>query len=68
MGLVTPRAVGPLNSIFFFSRGLGRRMLLGVEVTESSTNKQHHLSMQAVQDSMERAGYPAHSWGVGFCD
>ena len=26
------------------SRGLGWRMHLGVEVTESSTNKQHHLS------------------------
>jgi hypothetical protein len=27
------------------SRGLGRRMHLGVEVTESSTNKQHDLSV-----------------------
>jgi len=26
------------------SRGFGRRMHLGVEITESSTNKQHHLS------------------------
>ena len=36
--------LGPLNSLLFvFSRGFGRRMHLGVEVTESSTNKQHHL-------------------------
>ena len=31
------------HSLFFFSRGLGWRMHLGVEVTELSTNKQHHL-------------------------
>ena len=31
-------------SHFTRSRGFGRRMHLGVEVTESSTNKQHHLS------------------------
>jgi hypothetical protein len=30
-----------------FSRGFGRRMHLGVEVTESSTNKQHHLSVSS---------------------
>ena len=35
----------PKQPIFFFSRGLGRRMHLTVEVTESSTNKQHHLSL-----------------------
>ena len=28
----------------FFSRSLGWRMHLGVEVTELSTNKQHHIS------------------------
>ena len=32
----------PKQPLFFFSRGLGRRIHLGVEVTESSTNKQHH--------------------------
>ena len=38
-------SIGPLNSLFFsLSRGLGWRMHLGVEVTELSTNKQHHLS------------------------
>ncbi len=36
-----PLVLGPLNSLLFFSRGLGRRMHLAVEVTESSTNKQH---------------------------
>ena len=45
--------LGPLNSLFFFSRGLGWRMHLGVEVTELSTNKQHHLSACA-----KRAAYP----------
>jgi hypothetical protein len=34
----------PKQPLFFISRGFGRRMHLGVEVTESSTNKQHHLS------------------------
>jgi len=38
--------LGPLNSLFFFSRGLGWRMHLVVEVTELSTNKQHHLSRE----------------------
>jgi hypothetical protein len=28
-----------------YTRGLGWRMHCGVEVTESSTNKQHHLSL-----------------------
>ena len=35
--------LGPLNSLFFFSRPIWR-MHLGVEVTELSTNKQHYLS------------------------
>jgi len=35
-----------LNSLFFFSRGLGWRMHLSVEVTELSTNKQHRLSLE----------------------
>ena len=33
----------PKQPLFFSPRGLGRRMHLGVEVTESSTNEQHHL-------------------------
>ena len=42
--------LGPLNSLVWYvpslryTRGLGWRMHCGVEVTESSTNKQHHLS------------------------
>ena len=38
----------PKQPLFFFPRGLGWRMhfKLGVEVTELSTNKQHHLSTQ----------------------
>ena len=42
--------IGPLNSLVWYvpslryTRGLGWRMYCGVEVTESSTNKQHHLS------------------------
>jgi hypothetical protein len=44
--------LGPLNSLVWYvpslryTRGLGWRMHCGVEVTESSTNKQHHLSEQ----------------------
>jgi hypothetical protein len=40
----------PLNSLVWYvpslryTRGLGWRMHCGAEVTESSTNKQHHLS------------------------
>jgi hypothetical protein len=45
-----PLVLGPLNSLVWYvpslryTRGLGWRMHCGVEVTESSTNKQHHLS------------------------
>jgi hypothetical protein len=42
-----PLVLGPLNSLFFFLRGLGWRMRCGVKVTESSTNKQHSLSVPA---------------------
>ena len=51
-----PLVLGPLNSLFFFSRGLGRRMHLGVEVTESSTNKQHHLGND-LQQILDSQGY-----------
>jgi hypothetical protein len=42
--------LGPLNSLVWYvpslmyTRGLGWRMHCGVKVTESSTNKQRHLS------------------------
>ncbi len=45
-----PLVLGPLNSLLWYvpslryTRGLGWRMHCGVEVTESSTNKQHYLS------------------------
>jgi hypothetical protein len=45
-----PLVLGPLNSLVWYvpslkyTRGLGWRMHCGVDVTESSTNKQHHLS------------------------
>jgi hypothetical protein len=45
-----PLVLGPLNSLVWYvpslryTRGLGWRMHCGAEVTESSTNKQHHLS------------------------
>jgi hypothetical protein len=45
-----PLVLGPLKSLVLYvpslryTRGLGWRMHCGVEVTESSTNKQHHLS------------------------
>jgi hypothetical protein len=41
--------LGPLNRLVWYvpslryTRGLGWRMHCGVEVTESSTNKQHHI-------------------------
>ena len=41
--------LGPLNSLVWYvpslryTRGLGWRMHCGVKVTESSTNKQHHI-------------------------
>jgi hypothetical protein len=44
--------LGPLNSLVWYvpslryTRGLGWRVHCGVEVTESSTNKQHHLFVQ----------------------
>ena len=40
----------PKQPLFFVSRGLGCRMHLGVEVTELSTNKQHHLSLELEVD------------------
>ena len=45
-----PLVLGPLNSLVWYvpslryTRCLGWRMHCGAEVTESSTNKQHHLS------------------------
>jgi hypothetical protein len=44
-----PLVLGPLNSLVWYLRytcGLGWRMHCGAEVTESSTNKQHHLSQR----------------------
>ena len=44
--------LGPLNSLEWYvpslrhTHCLGWRMHYGVEVTESSTNKQHHISRQ----------------------
>jgi hypothetical protein len=46
-----PLVLGPLNSLVWYvpssryTRGLGWRMHCGAEVTESSTNKQHHISL-----------------------
>ena len=46
--LFIPLVLGPLNSLVWYvpslryTRGLGWCMHCGVEVTESSTNKQHH--------------------------
>jgi hypothetical protein len=50
-----PLVLGPLNSLVWYvpslryTRGLGWRMHCGAEVTESSTNKQHHLSAQGLE-------------------
>ena len=50
-----PLVLGLLNSLVWYvpslryTRCLGWRMHCGAEVTESSTNKQHHLSMDKEQ-------------------
>jgi hypothetical protein len=47
-----PLVLGPRNSLVWYvpslryTRGLGWRMHCGVEVTELSTNKQHHISQK----------------------
>jgi hypothetical protein len=56
--------LGPLNSLVWYvpslryTRGLGWRIHCGVEVTESSTNKQHHLSTCAAAVTWGAAGGP----------
>jgi hypothetical protein len=51
----TDSSLLPLNSLVWYvpslryTRGLGWRMHCGAEVTESSTNKQHHLSLLALR-------------------
>ena len=40
-----------------YTRGLGWRMHCGVEVTESSTNKQHHLSETPKRIKIRQAGH-----------
>ena len=48
--LFIPLVLGPLNSLVWYVPSLrytrGWRMHCGAEVTESSTNKQHHLSRE----------------------
>jgi hypothetical protein len=54
--------LGPLNSLVWYvpslryTRGLGWPIHCGVEVTESSTNKQHHLCVlvRCVRRSLPR--------------
>jgi hypothetical protein len=52
--------LGPLNSLVWYvpslryTRDLGWRIHCGVEVTESSTNKQHHLCQKKVLVSIKR--------------
>ena len=78
--------LGPLNSLVWYVpslryiRGLGWRMHCCVEVTESSTNKQHHLSANAllhggpgVRGGQERPQrvcqhfvLPANGWTAGI--
>ena len=47
MSAATTRLKKTSTASFTFSRGLGWRMHLGVEVTELSTNKQHHLTTKS---------------------
>jgi hypothetical protein len=50
-----PLVLGPLNSLVWYipslryTRGLGCRIHCGIEVTESSTNKQHHHHQMRVK-------------------
>jgi hypothetical protein len=53
--------LGPLNRLVWYvpslryTRGLGWRIHCGVEVTESSTSKQHHLSQRHTIDNTQSA-------------
>jgi hypothetical protein len=53
-----PLVLGPLNSLVWYvpslryTHGLGWHMHCCAEVTESSTNKQHHISLNFKNDSM----------------
>jgi hypothetical protein len=55
-----PLVLGPLNSLVWYvpslryTHGLGWRMHCGAEVTESSTNKQHHLWEEALRGEFGR--------------
>ena len=49
-----------------FSRGLGRRMHCCVEITESSTNKQHHLNHDGFHDYMGIRTPESRSYGLGL--
>jgi hypothetical protein len=63
--LFTPLVLGPLNSLVWcvpslrYTRSLGWLMHCGAEVTESSTNKQHHLSCCC--DTRGETARPSHS-------
>ena len=54
-------SAGPLNSLVWYvpslryTRGLGWRMHCGAEVPESSTNKQHHLSLHVPEQRLGRS-------------
>ena len=56
--------LGPLNSLAWYlpalryTRGLGWRIHCGVEVTESSTNKQHRLVHIGLGSSVSRSTCP----------
>jgi hypothetical protein len=67
--------LGPLNSLVWYvpslryTRGLGWRIHCGIEVTESSTNKQHHLSLSArpsKQPCMVGSTLGVYSFGLIF--
>jgi hypothetical protein len=68
--------IGPLNSIVWYvpssrcTRGLGWRIHCSVEVTESSTNKQHHhhLSPFLCPVCWERAVHVAFLWRVFYME
>jgi hypothetical protein len=80
-----PLVLGPLNSLVWYvpslryTRGLGWRMHCGAEITESSTNKQHHLSnmfstcnfpfkvCNCIQHCSSRVAFPPACFGQDGC-
>jgi hypothetical protein len=66
--LFIPLVLGPLNNLVWYvpslryTRSLGWRMHCSAEVTESSTNKQHHLSNAKLEFFPDKPGWTPTHW------